>query len=151
MECERDMPLEPAALRAQPAFTRLPAAVPDVKPASSASSSTVVASTRSAASAISAARAGDLFDLLIAGTTAGGAAALTWMAYNTAFDGRWLLRLPHAPYSLELLGLIFLAFGGFRIVALAYDRSETGGIMHRTREIERCQGRLHSNPDNLAS
>ncbi|WP_286840464.1 hypothetical protein [Acidiphilium sp. 34-64-41] len=122
-----------------------------MKPASSASSSTVVASTRSAASAISAARAGDLFDLLIAGTTAGGAAALTWMAYNTAFDGRWLLRLPHAPYSLELLGLIFLAFGGFRIVALAYDRSETGGIMHRTREIERCQGRLHSNPDNLAS
>lgn len=93
------------------------------------------------ASAISAARASDLFDLLVAGTTAGGSAALAYIAYNTAFNGQWLLRLPDDPFSFKMLGLIALAFGGFRIVAMAYDQSPSGGIMHRSREI-RTRSRL---------
>lgn len=86
-------------------------------------------------SAISAARASDLYDLLVAGTISGGSAALTYIAYNTAFNGRWLLGLPDDPFGLKVIGLIVLAFGGFRIVAMAYDQSPTGGIMHRSREI----------------
>ena len=138
MEHERDIPLEPFTPGAPMAFARrLPA--------------TTAVGGQPAPSTISAARAGDLFDLLVAGATTGGAAALVWTAYNTAFDGRWLLHLPDDPFSLKLLGLIFLAFGGFRIVALAYDRSESGGIMRRTREIEGRKIRSCGNPDDLRS
>jgi len=138
MDDERDIPLEPATPGASIAFPRrLP--------------STTAVHIQPAPSTVSAARAGDLFDLLVAGATTGGAAALVWTAYNTAFDGRWLLHLPDDPFSLELLGLIFLAFGGFRIVALAYDRSESGGIMRRTREIEGRKTRSCGNRDDLRS
>ncbi|MDD2878752.1 MAG: hypothetical protein PHZ23_16160 [Acidiphilium sp.] len=138
MEHERDIPLEPFTPAAPMAFARrLPA--------------TTAVGGQPAPSTISAARAGDLFDLLVAGATTGGAAALAWIAYNTAFDGRWLLHLPDDPFSLELLGLIFLAFGGFRIVALAYDRSESGGILRRTREIEGRKTRSRGNPDDVRS
>lgn len=136
MDHEQDIPLEPAALGAPSLFGNRAPAIVHRTPEPSA---------------ISAARAGDLFDLLVAGTTAGGAAALTWMAYNTAFDGPWLLRLLHNPFSLKLLGLIFLAFGGFRIVALAFDQSAAGGIMRRTREIERRKPSPMAGPDNLRS